>query len=501
MSRLDTLTKSLVDVYANALDEQQKKELLEALDVLANDAKYNVFNNTFPKKGKLCADNYPKHIDFFSAGADYDQRCFLAGNRVGKTIAGAFEATCHATGIYPDWWQGKRYNKPIMIWVGGDTALTCRDIIQQKLLGDIGDFGSGMIPKDKIIETKTRRNVPDAIETIRVQHVSGGVSTIVLKTYEQGRIAWQGTEVDFIWIDEECPEDVYGEALIRLMTTKGSIILTFTPLNGLTPLVLSFMDNDQNSEAEHKRYVANCTWSDVPHLDDETIAKMLSATPPNLREARSKGIPTVGDGAIYPLPIEQVTVDDFKIPKHFVKAYGMDVGWNCTAAVFGAWDRDNDIIYIYSEHKQGQADPTVHASAIRSRGKWMRGAIDPASRASSQKDGEKLFEMYVKSVDKGGGGLNLVFAANAVEAGIFEVWNRLQSGRLKIFKSCTQLIREYGLYHRKDGKIVKNNDHLCDCTRYLVMAEASLWKYPEDDRFGSGGNKVIDIAQHFRACV
>lgn len=500
MSLLDTLTKSLIDTYANKLDEQQRRDLLESLDVLAKDAKYNQFKNTFPIEGQYSFDKYPKHAAFFAAGDTFMERAFIAGNRTGKSIAGAFETVCHATGIYPDWWVGKRFYRPLMVWVGGDTSITCRDIIQYKLLGDIGDVGSGMIPKDLVVETKTRRNVPDAIETIRVKHVSGGVSTIVIKTYEQGRAAWQGTEVDFIWIDEECPQDVYGEAIIRLMTTKGSIILTFTPLSGLTPLVVDFLDNHQDSDKAHRKFVANCTWNDVPHLDAVQIDKMLASTPVNMRKARMLGEPTVGDGNIYPLPLEQVTVDDFKLPRYFPRAYGMDVGWNATAAVFGAWDRDSDIIYIYSEYKQGQADPTVHASAIRGRGTWLRGVIDPASRISGQADGAKLFEMYTKTVERGGGGLKLGLAANAVEAGIFSVWDRLQSGRLKIFKSCTQLQREFGLYHRKDGKIVKSNDHLLDSLRYLCMADSHIWKYAESD-VASRNKNVIEMSQYMYASV
>jgi phage terminase large subunit-like protein len=495
LSILDDLTKNLVDIYSNKLNEQQRADLLESLDVLAKDQKYNVFKNTFPDTGPYSIHNYPKHKEFMNAGATYTERGAIAANRVGKSVTGAFETTCHATGIYPPWWTGKRYHKPTMIWVGGDTAVTCRDIIQYKLLGDIGDFGSGMIPKDLIVETKTRRNVPDAIETIRVRHVSGGITTIVIKTYEQGRAAWQGTEVDFIWIDEECPEDVYGEALIRLMTTNGSIILTFTPLSGLTPLVINFLDNSQETEAQFPKFVANITWKDVPHLDEKQIAKMLESTPENMRKARSEGIPTVGDGNIFPLPFEQITVDDFRLPKYFPKAYGMDVGWNATAAVFGAWDRDSDVIYIYSEYKQGKADPTTHASAIRGRGTWLKGAIDPASRASSQVDGTKLFEIYTRSLERGGGGLKLVYAANAVEAGIFNMWERLQSGRLKIFKSCTQLLREISMYHRKDGKIVKTFDHEIDSCRYLLMADASLWKTPESEVVSGQGN-VIKLAQY-----
>lgn len=499
MSRLETLTKNLVDIYAKKLDDQQRMELLEALDVLAKDAKYNVFKNTYPDSGEFSIHKYNLHKDFFNAGSQFIERAMIAGNRVGKSVAGAFETTCHATGLYPDWWEGKRYHKPIMIWVGGDTSNTCRDIIQFKLLGDIGEIGTGMIPKDLIVDTSTRRNVPNGIETIRVRHVSGGYSTIVIKTYEQGRQAWQGTEVDFIWIDEECPEDVYGEAIIRTMTTGGSIILTFTPLSGLTPLVVSFLDSDQWSEAQFPKYVVKIRWADVPHLSEAAIAKMLEATPENMRLARSQGDPTVGDGMIYPLPLDHILVDDFRLPKYFPKAYGMDVGWNATAAVFGAWDRDNDIIYIYSEYKQGKADPLIHASGIRSRGTWLRGAIDPASRISGQADGAKLFEMYSTSLERGGGGLKLMLAANAVESGIFSVWERLQSGRLKIFRSCTQLQREYTLYHRKDGKVVKLHDHLLDSLRYLVASDKSIWRTPDQDSVGR--QTVVNMSSYMNACV
>ena len=107
MSRLDELTRSLVDTYAKKLNDQQKRELMEALNVLAKDAKYNVFKNTFPATGEYSYDKYPKHTAFFSAGATFTERAFIAGNRTGKSVAGGFETVCHATGVYPDWWDGK----------------------------------------------------------------------------------------------------------------------------------------------------------------------------------------------------------------------------------------------------------------------------------------------------------------------------------------------------------------------------------------------------------
>ncbi len=493
MSRLDQLTKSLVDIYAEKLSEQEQSELMEALEILANDKKYNMFANYFPDEGKYRRELYPKQISFFNAGAEYKERGFIAANRVGKSEAGCYETVCHATGLYPDWWTGLRYNRPTLIWIGGDTATTVRDIIQKKLIGDMNDIGSGMIPKDLILvdQCKTRRNVPEAMEIIRVKHVTGGVTTIVLKTYEQGRATWQGTEVDFIWVDEECPEDVYSEALIRLMTTEGSMITTFTPLRGVTPVVLGFLDNSQDTDAEFPKWVEICTWDDVPHLTEEEKAKTLASTPPQLRDARSKGIPTVGEGLVYPVDPKNIIVDDFPIPKHFKRLYGMDVGWNSTAAIWGAWDVENDVIYLYSEHKQGQAEPAIHAKAIKARGS-IKGQIDPASRGRSQVDGEQLYRMYREE------GLKIYPANNAVEAGIFNIWERFTSGRLKIFRSLTQTLRELSLYHRKeDGQIAKTNDHLMDAMRYLLNANPHVWSYPMEE----GKRKVVNMKNYMGACT
>lgn len=495
MSLLDALTKSLLETYNKKLNSQQQEELIACLEVLADDQKYNRLKNYLPDAGEFSRDKYPKHLQFFKAGKSYKERIFLAGNRVGKSLAGCAEAVYHATGLYPDWWTGFRFNCPTLGWIGGDTAATVRDIIQKHLLGELHDKGSGMLPKETIHDLKTRRNVPDAIEIIYVKHISGGISTIVLKTYEQGRVTWQGADVDWIWIDEECPEDVYGEALIRLMNTKGIIFTTFTPLQGLTELVVQFLDNSQETDSEYPVHVTTCGWKEVPHLTEEEKARMLARTPPNLREARANGVPTVGSGLIYPMEQDAYTVSDFPLPRHFKKAYGFDVGWNNTAAVWGAWDKDNDIIYIYSDYKRGGVEgedmPLIHAEGIKSRGSWIKGTIDPASRGRNQSDGSKLFETYKKH------GLKLIPAMNAVEAGILNVWERLSTGKLKIFKSCSATLREMSLYHRDEkGAIVKKNDHCADALRYLLAADYNLWSYQVDDKPRSNVIQMPRLAAH-----
>jgi hypothetical protein len=218
-------------------------------------------------------------------------------------------------------------------------------------------------------------------------------------------------------------------------------------------------------EITPSRYMVQAGWGDVPHIDAKTQRELLDSTPPFLRDARSKGIPSLGAGAIYPIPFEEISCKPFKIPEYWPKAYALDVGWNRTAALWGALDRSVDVIYLYTEHYRGQAEPSIHASAIKARGDWIPGVIDPAARGRAQTDGEQLLETS-KAL-----GLKLTIAINAVESGIYDVWERMSTGRLKVFDTLQNWQSEYRLYRRDEkGKIVKKHDHLMDDTRYLVKA-------------------------------
>jgi len=203
----------------------------------------------YPATGPLRRDLYAKHMEFFRLGAEpgVNERAFMAANRVGKTWgAGGYETALHLTGRYPDWWEGRRFSGPVDWWAAGDTGETTRDIIQFCLLGSIDEIGTGLIPgKDIVGEPSKRRGVADAIDTVAVRHVSGGFSVLGFKSYDQGRKKFQGTAKHGVWLDEECPQDVYTECLLRLMTTDGLIMLTFTPLSGVSDVVLQFMDETQ----------------------------------------------------------------------------------------------------------------------------------------------------------------------------------------------------------------------------------------------------------------
>lgn len=201
----------------------------------------------FPDSGPYRRALYPKHIAFMEAGAEHRERLFLAGNQVGKTEMGSYEMTCHLTGRYPDWWHGRKFANPIKAWAAGDTAKTVRGILQEKMLGPSGRRGTGMLPLEAIKHVSRRPGVADALDQVWVNHISGGVSYLEFKSYDQRREAFQGTTMDVIWLDEEPPEAIYTECLIRTMTTGGLVFMTFTPLMGLTPLILSFI---QGAELE-----------------------------------------------------------------------------------------------------------------------------------------------------------------------------------------------------------------------------------------------------------
>jgi phage terminase large subunit-like protein len=235
---------ALLEEYAELLEAERKYR------------RYTQIASYYPATGPLRRELYPKHLLFFALGKEYRERMMMAGNRTGKTTVGCFETTLHATGRYDQyapWWEGKRFDRPISAIVAGDTNLTTRDILQSKLFGKLtrspGDtlseaigLGTGMMPREAISRPTPRRGAENAYEEVTIRHISGGTSVIKLRSFEQGAEAFQGTEEDLIWLDENFPASVYSESLTRLMTTEGHLLMTFTPINGVTPIIREFMD-------------------------------------------------------------------------------------------------------------------------------------------------------------------------------------------------------------------------------------------------------------------
>lgn len=436
------------------------------MEAIAQDSRPCLMDELY--QSREARDGYHKHISFLEAGKEYRQRLFMAGNRVGKTLsAGGYELALHLTGRYPDWWQGRRFDKPVIAWAAGDTRETTRDILQAKIIGQRGKLQEckALVHPSYIAGTNAGF-IPDSFSSVKVRHISGELSVVHFKSYDQGREAFQGTEVDVILLDEEPPLNVYLECLTRTMTNNGMVMLTFTPLRGMSETVQSFFpDGDVSEGVQGGRHVTMAGWDDAPHLTEEAKQEMLATYPPFMRLARSRGLPQMGAGVIYPVDQERYKIDPIDIPDDWRRCYGLDVGWNCTAAAFGAYDDDSGCWYIYSEHTGKEATPLENAYGIKGRGDWIPGVIDPASAGASQFDGKSLLDEY-RSL-----GLDLTPADNSVETGITRVWTLLSTGKLKIFSNCVNLLRELRGYIRDEkGKIVKQNDHHVDAMRYLCMS-------------------------------
>lgn len=249
------------------------------------------------------------------------------------------------------------------------------------------------------------------------------------------------------------------------------VVLTFTPLRGITALIQQFVDEgvltlddrpvDEETRKRSSKYIVMVSWDDVPHLSEESKAALISSIPPYQRDARTKGRPQLGAGAVFPVPETDIVVAPFEIPKEWPRAYGMDVGWNATAAVFLAISPQTGTTYFYDEYYRGESESSIHAAAIRRRGAWLPGAIDPASRGRSQVDGRQLLQNYLDA------GLNLKPANNTVQSALDDMWTAMVSGQLKVFSTLTRWLSEFRLYRRDEkGRIVKKNDHLMDAGRY-----------------------------------
>lgn len=463
-----------------AANPAKLKRILDHLLKIESGSATGGTDKWFSKHSEFPISSLPKHKAFFDAGAEYAERLAMSGNRTGKSIMGCYEMTCHLTGNYPDWWAGRVFNHAIDAWAVGPDARTVRDTIQKELMGPPGEWGTGMIPASAIGKYFALQGTPQAIDVLMVKHRSGAWSRIGFKNYQQAMQAFMGTARHVVWLDEECPIDIYNECNIRTATTKGIMIGTFTPLQGLTPMVINFcrrakfllgakpilsVDEGEHAIGEHQsKAVLQIGWDDAPWLDEETKARLLDDTPEHLKESRRSGAPAMGSGNVYTSPVEKVMVDPFTIPDSWPRLYAMDVGWNRTAVIWGALDPNTDTVYFYDEHYVGKELPSTHAHAVRSRGDWIPGVIDPASRGRGQADGKQLMQQYIDL------GLELRDARNDVEAGVALVQQRLASGKLKVFSTCQNWLKEYLIYRRdKNGKIVKEDDHAQDAGRYVIL--------------------------------
>lgn len=422
-----------------------------------------------------------------------------AGNQQGKTQAAGAQLAMDVLALYPDWYEGRRFIVPPKIerpfdfigWYGCTTSAKTRDGAQVKLLGDIrqqGGLGTGMIPLDNIVGRPTMaRGISDFVDTVNLTRETGGPAILRGKTYEMGREAFQGEPVDVVWNDEDISRDdasIYGEELARLTTTNGRIINSMSPLLGMSPLRKRFKERMASGECQEVLMtIHDCAVSKGGHIPDERIPEIIGSYSESERATRAFGADMQGEGAVFAVPQDRIrhTLDPATVPPYWRWLWaldfshgGMSEAAHPFAAVLGAWDRDNDVIYVMHAIRIRKALALNHVAAIKQHPMWDAPVAWPhdGGRGGNIVSGETIAATYRKL------GLNMrpkhaTFPDGGYnfEAGITEMENRFGASppRLQFAAHLSEIFDEYLGYHRINGLVHKVDDDLLSATRVLCM--------------------------------
>lgn len=449
------------------MNRQEKLELIALLE--ERERRANVYRYKTMYDGL-----YDWQKEFNSYTKDYTAVCLCAANRIGKTYTGTYIDAIHLMGDYPDEWDGHKFDKGVLAWLLGYSGEKTRDLLQQELFGRIeqGKLTGGLVPAELIVDYKSMSGTSGALREVRVKHASGDISTCQFWSYSQGQHALMGDSVDWYHIDEE-PRDqaIYPQVLTRTATGDrglgGRGILTFTPENGRTDLVIKFMDDPGASQIFMQK-----GWDDAPHLSDSVKKDLLESFPKHQRDMRTKGTPMLGHGRIYDLSEEFITCDAFDIPKHFYVVNALDFGWDHPQAHCQlVEDRDTGIFYVTRAWKQRQVSPNEAWGSVK---QWAEGIPTawPLDGLQTEKGSGKQQKDYYEEA-----GFEMMWdratwpdGGNGVEAGLFEIRDLMRKGKFKIFSGLRDVFDEINQYHRDEkGKIVKARDDLLDAIRYAYM--------------------------------
>lgn len=412
---------------------------------------------------------YDRQQEFHAAGARFRERLLMAGNQLGKTFAGAAEVAMHLTGEYPNWWTGRRWAHATRWLAGSESAELTRKGVQRLLIGppeDESQWGTGAIPHRCLKAFSRRQGVADALASVVVQHVSGDNSVIQFQSYDQGRSKWQADTIDGVWFDEEPPLDVYSEGLTRTTATSGMVFMTFTPLLGMSEVVTRYLE--EKPEGSH---VTTMTIAEAKHIPAAERDRIIAGYPEHEREARANGVPIMGSGRVFPVAESAIKCDPFPIPSHWARIVGLDFGWDHpAAAVWLAFDRDTDTVYVYDLWSERETPVPQQSLVIRGGGEWIPVAWPHDGLQHDKGSGEQLAAQYkAQRVNVLKERATFENGSNGLEAGLMLMLQMMQSRRLRVFSHLEKWFKEFRLYHRKDGIVVKKNDDIMSATRYGIM--------------------------------
>ena len=281
---------------------------------------------------------HQKQVDFHKC--QKRNRWVFGGNRSGKTECGAVETVWMARGIHP--YRQNRANTEG--WVVSLSQGVQREVAQRKVLKYLNpDWIVDIVMSSGRADTPER----GVIDCISVKNVFGGISRILFKSCEMGRAKFQGASLDYVWFDEEPPEDIYYECMMRVADKKGDLFGTMTPLMGRT---FVYEQIYLNPTCDEQIWYEFMEWADNPYLDGGEIDRLSKTLSSEELDARRYGRFASNKGMVYREFDERVNViEPFDVPESWYDNISIDPGLkNPLSCHFYATDGEN--YYVIAEH-------------------------------------------------------------------------------------------------------------------------------------------------------
>ncbi len=444
------------------------KELIKKLDAVTKELIKRYMKNALSRynTGKIV---HEKQMLFHKC--QKRNRWVFGGNRSGKTECGAVECIWLARGIHPF----RKNKKCVNGWVVSVSRQVQREVAQSKILHYLNP---DWIVDVCMMEGKKEGYENGIIDYIVIKNLSGLNSKIYFKSADQGREKFQGASLDFVWFDEEPPEDIYYECLMRVFDKKGDIFGTMTPLKGLTWVYNEIYLNDKNNP---EVWCENMTWEDNPFLDKSEIELLTSTLSESELESRKYGRFMSSGGLVYSEFDENIhVIEPFDVPLSWQDNISIDPGLNNPlSAHWYAVDYDGNV-YVIAEHFEAKKDVVYHAEKIKeisNKLNWHRASngmistlIDSAASQRTLAAEKSVVELFYD---------NGILANPKVDKNLFAGISRVKSylknaegkAKLFIFKTCTNLIREFkGYFWGKGDNPIKKDDHALDELRYYIVS-------------------------------